>query len=522
MGYFLNNNFMENDFKLISNDKYFVDKSMMIENINRCIKTGRRHICITKPRRFGKSTNLQMLASYYSKGADFKYLFDKLEISKSKTYLEHLNKHNVIYIDFSKEPEEVDFTYKEYINNFIEDLKNDLKEANKEIDIDIKRPIYKILKLIYDKTNEGFIFIIDEWDYIFNKDLFTEKERKSFLTFLMNLLKGEPYVELVYMTGILPVAKYFNGSTLNMFDEYTMLNDERYDKYFGFTENEVEELCKRQDKVSMSELKEWYNGYKTYDGTDLYNPRSVSFALDRARCQSYWTNTGAFDGILEYINMNIDGIKDDIIKMISGIPIEMVLKGYSAEKTSFGNENQVFSAMAIYGLLSYHNGTVRIPNHELQLKFDEAIQDKSVGEVAKLIRNSKEMLKATLTRDTKKMEEIIQAAHDYNIPLLKYNDENSLSCVVTLVYLIARDDYNIKREERAGAGLADFVFHPYDRSQPSFILELKKDSTPEDAIRQIRERRYVEALDDCTGEKFAVGIVYDSKNKNHKIKIENL
>ena len=97
MGYFLNDDFMENDFEFISNDKYFVDKSMMIEKINSCIKTGRRHICITKPRRFGKTTNLLMLASYYSKGADFKDLFDKLEISKSKTYLKHLNNHNVIY-----------------------------------------------------------------------------------------------------------------------------------------------------------------------------------------------------------------------------------------------------------------------------------------------------------------------------------------------------------------------------------------------------------------------------------------
>ena len=522
MGYFLNNDFVKNNFELITNSKYFVDKSMMIEKINGYIGIEDRHVCITKPRRFGKTTNLQMLASYYSKGADFKNLFDNLEISKSETYLEHLNKHNVVYIDFSKKPRNRNFTYEEYISRFETFMIKDLKKLAPDIEIDPQMTVYDMFDQVFKETKEGFIFIIDEWDYIFNKNLFTEEERKSFLDFLEDLLKGQAYVELTYMTGILPVAKYFKGSTLNMFKEYTMLNDTIYDKYFGFTEDEVKELCKRQDKVSMSELKEWYNGYKTHDGIDLYNPRSVVYALDDGICQSYWTNTGAFDGILEYINMNIDGIKDDIIKMISGIPIEMVLKGYSAEKTSFGNENQVFSAMAIYGLLSYHNGTVRIPNHELQLKFDEAIQDKSVGEVAKLIRNSKEMLKATLTRDTKKMEEIIQAAHDYNIPLLKYNDENSLSCVVTLVYLIARDDYNIKREERAGAGLADFVFHPYDRSQPSFILELKKDSTPEDAIRQIRERRYVEALDDCTGEKFAVRIVYDSKNKNHRIKIENL
>ncbi len=522
MGYFLNSIDKINQFTKETKGKYFVDKSRLIEEINKLVGMSSQYVCITRPRRFGKSTNLMMLASYYSKGVDFKDVFDKLEISKSKTYLEHLNKHNVIYIDFSEVPNKKNFTYEEYMDRFEVFIKEDLKEMCPDLKIIPQMELYDIFDQVFKRKSEGFVFIIDEWDYIFNKNLFTKDERDLFLTFLMTLLKGKSYVELVYMTGILPVAKYFDGSTLNMFDECTMLNDKTYDKYFGFTEDEVRNLCKKQDEISMSELKEWYNGYKTHDGINLYNPRSVSFALNKASCQSYWTNTGAFDGILRYINMNIDGIKDDIIKMIAGIPIKMVLKGYSAEKTSFGNENQVFSAMAIYGLLSYHNGMVRIPNHELQLKFDEAIQDKSVGKVAKLIKDSEEMLEATLKRDTKKMEEIIQAAHDYNIPLLKYNDENSLSCVVTLVYLLARDDYNIKREERAGAGLADFVFHPYDRSQPAFILELKKDSTPEDAIRQIRERRYIEALDDCTGEKFAVGIVYDSKNKNHKIKIEDL
>ena len=522
MSYFLNKNFKGNDFELIEGEDFFVDKSMLIEKINNRIRKGNRCICITKPRRFGKTTNLLMLASYYSKGADFKNLFDKLEISKSKTYLKHLNKHNVIYINFSKVPNKNDFTYEEYLNNFLEDLIKDLAEANPELEIDKNRPLYKILDLIYDKTEEGFIFIIDEWDYIFNNDLFSEEEKDSFLTFLMTLLKDEGYVDLVYMTGILPVAKYLSESTLNTFKEYTMLEDTIYDKYFGFTENEVEELCKRQDKISMSELKEWYNGYKTHDGIDLYNPRSVVYALEDGVCRSYWTNTGPMNEIIPFINTNIDGSKDDIIEMISGIEIEVVLGEYTAEKVSFDTKDQLFSAMVNYGFLSYYKGKLRIPNRELQLKFDKALERSSNNGLPEIIKKSKEMLDATLNKDTKKMEEIIQRAHDYNIPLLKYNDENSLSCVVTLVYLWARNKYSIRREERAGAGLADFVFHPYNRSQPAFILELKKDSTPEDAIRQIRERRYVEALSDCTGEKFAVGIVYDSKNKNHRIKIENL
>ena len=523
MGYFLNSIDDVNQFTKEAKGKYFVDKSGLIEKMNKLIGMSSQCVCITKPRRFVKSTNLMMLASYYSKEVDFKDVFDKLEISKSETYLKHLNKHNVIYIDFSEVPNKEGFTYEEYMDNFVEDLVDDLIEANPNVNINRNKPIYRILKLIYSKTKEGFIFIIDEWDYIFNKNLFTKEDRDSFLTFLMNLLKGKSYVELVYMTGILPVAKYLSESTLNTFKEYTMLEDTIYDKYFGFTENEVEELCKSQDKISMSELKEWYNGYKTHDGIDLYNPRSVIYALEDGVCRSYWTNTGPMNEIIPFISMNIDGSKDDIIEMISGIDIDIALREYTAEKVSFVTKNQLFSAMVNYGFLSYHEGKLRIPNRELQLKFDEALEMSCENdELSEIIKKSKEMLNATLNKDTKKMEEIIQRAHDYNIPLLKYNDENSLSCVVTLVYLWARNKYSIRREERAGAGLADFVFHPYDRSQPAFILELNKDSTPEDAIKQIKERRYVEALDDCTGEKFAVGIVYDSRNKNHKIKIENL
>ena len=307
MGYFLNNIKKNNQFVKQTRGKYFVDKSGLIEKINELVGTASQYVCITRPRRFGKTTNLLMLASYYSKGTDFKDVFDKLKISKSETYLEHLNKHNVIYINFSEKPENKDFTYEEYINRYRNLIRKDLNELCPDIEILPEMILCDIFQQIYDKTEEGFIFIIDEWDYIFNKNLFTKDERDAFLGFLMDLLKDKSYVDLVYMTGILPVAKYLSESTLNTFKEYTMLEDTIYDKYFGFTENEVEELCKRQDKISMSELKEWYNGYKTHDGIDLYNPRSVVYALEDGVCRSYWTNTGPMNEIIPFINMNIDG-----------------------------------------------------------------------------------------------------------------------------------------------------------------------------------------------------------------------
>ena len=367
----------------------------------------------------------------------------------------------------------------------------------------------KVFEDLYTKSNRGFIFIIDEWDYIFNNSLFSENDRKSFLEFLRDLLKDKAYVELAYMTGVLPIAKYSSGSALNMFLEFNIMNDHIYDKYFGFTNEEVEKLCKKQNKIAMRELKEWYNGYHTCNNLQIYNPRSVTTALKQGVCQSYWTNTGPMDEIIYYINSNIGEVKDDIVSMVSGIPLEIKLKGYGAEQKELNTRNQILSAMTIYGFLSYYDETLTIPNKELRIKFEEALEDKSMGEISKLVLKSNEMLKATLRKDTKTMEELIQEAHDINIPIIKYNDENSLACVVTLAYLNARTKYKIVREMDAGAGRADFIFYPNDKSKPAFILELKKNSTPEKALKQIKDKRYAMSLREYTGKKFAVGISYD-------------
>ena len=213
----------------------------------------------------------------------------------------------------------------------------DITEAYPSVNSD--DTISEMLKQVTYETGKGFIFVIDEWDYIFNNSLFTESDRKNFITFIEDLLKDKSYVELAYMTGILPIAKYFSCSTANMSDEYTFINDDIYDKYFGFTSSEVEKLCSKQDKVSMHELKEWYNGYKTLGGYEIYNPRSVIYALRRGKCQSYWTNTRPMDEIIYYINNNVGEVKDDVVSMVSGIPIEIKLKGYSAEQKKLNTRN---------------------------------------------------------------------------------------------------------------------------------------------------------------------------------------
>ena len=516
MTYFINRVKEVNQYTKIVKDKFFVDKSILINKINDLVGSASQFICITRPRRFGKTINAMMLECYYSKNADFKNIFNNLNISKCDSYEKHLNKHNVIYITFNNNASSCK-TYEEYIDYYISGIIDDIKEFWP--DIEIKRKLSDMLSEVQSKTGEGFIFIIDEWDYIYNNNLFTEQERNNFLLFLKDLLKDKSYVDLCYMTGVIPIAKYSTGSALNMFDEFTFLNDNIYHTYYGFTTEEVENICKKQDKVTMKELKEWYDGYKIQN-IDIYNPRSVVSALTRGICQSYWTNTGPMDEIIYHINQNIEEVKNDVVQMVSNIPVEIRLKGYSAEQLTIETRNQILSAMTVYGFLTYHDETLEIPNKELMIKFDEALEDKSMNEVSKLVLRSDEMLKATIRQDVDKMAEIIQEAHDINMPIIKYNDENSLACVISLVYLSARSKYKIVREMPAGIGFADFIFFPKDMSKPSFIIELKRNSTSEEALKQIFEKRYDLALKDYTGLKLAIGISYDSNLKKHSISIK--
>ena len=330
---------------------------------------------------------------------------------------------------------------------------------------------------------------------------------------------------LAYMTGILPIKKYSSGSSLNMFDEFTILNDMIYGEYFGFTEEEVKMLCDKQSSISFDEISSWYNGYLSEEGTRIYNPRSVIKALKNKKCKSYWTNTGAMDEVEEYLKYNILEIRDEVIEMVSGEEIDIFIdEEFRAGQGTPKTKEEIYSAMIVLGFLSYHDGYLKIPNKELMKEFEKALSDESFGYVSKIIENSKKMLKATVDRNTEVVEDILHDIHNSEIPILQYNDENSLSCVLTLAYLSARDTYRIEREEKTGKGYADFTFHPRRKNDIAFIVELKKDEEPDVALNQIKEKEYVEKFrkEHKDRKVLAVAICYNSKNKEHHCKIEEI
>lgn len=221
--------------------------------------------------------------------------------------------------------------------------------------------------------------MLDEWDFIFHKSFVTEQDKKEYIDFISSLLKDQPYVELAYMTGVLPIAKYSSGSELNMFYEYTMASEERFSEYFGFLEAEVDELyekyCFRTEnpKVLRENLRIWYDGYHTVSGRRVYNPRSVVMALINNQLGNYWTSSGPYEEIFYYVRNNVDEVRDLLALMVSGVPVRVKVKEYAASSMNLATKEEIISAMVVYGFLSSENGFVSIPNKELLEKFEEML-----------------------------------------------------------------------------------------------------------------------------------------------------
>ncbi|MCD7892426.1 MAG: ATP-binding protein [Erysipelotrichaceae bacterium] len=495
------------------NDNIYIDKSMLIDKLSSRIgMRSEKYVCITRPRRFGKTYNANMLAAYYTKGYDTKYLFDNLNISKSESYLKHLNSYNVIYIDMSIMGDECS-SYKEYISRIKRNIISDL-QLQYNIDLPEGLPICDYFK----ETKDSFIFIIDEWDSIFYEDFMDEFQNKKYLKFLKELFKDKPYVRLAYMTGVLPIAKYSSGSSLNNFTEYNFINDTNFTDFFGFNDDEVRSLCVKYPNITYEELEYWYDGYYGEDNQRLFNPRSVSNAFRNGICRSYWTETGPMSEIADCIKNNVDAVKKDIVNLVSGIPVKIKLEGYSATDTELKSRNNILSAMVIFGFLTYHNGCLYIPNHELMLKYEQVLSQKNMGGVYDVVKRSEQILETTLNQDEEALAKMIEEAHDKEIDLFSYNDENSMACLLTLCYLKARDDYDIKREDKTGKGRCDMIFRPLNDG-PAIIIELKVNDTPESAIQQILDKNYIQEVKNCN-EILLVGISYNKKDKIHKAKIE--
>lgn len=498
------------------NSQIFVDKTGLIEYLNKRIATEEKCIALSHARRFGKSHAAGMIDAYYSLGCDSTKLFEDTEIAKSSDFKKYMNKYNVIHLDISSV---WDFHKEDLVESIHERVCEDFqKEYTDTLNYD--KDLYLLIQEIYSRSRIPFVIIIDEWDCVIRNSNDKELVHK-YLQFLHSLFKSEEsksFLALAYITGILPIKKIQDESALNNFREYTMLDSYPITEYYGFTEEEVKGLCREYD-MDFESTKAWYNGY-LIDGVHMYNPNSVSMAMDRHKFDSYWKNTSSFSSVNTFINMNYAGLKDDVMTMLAGGKVRVNTNLFQNDFSTVASKDDALTALIHLGYLGYDSDRKRayIPNYEVATAFEAALQTGVWKEIAKAISICDELLDETIDGNADRVAELIELAHETYTSVLNYNDENSLSCVLTMAYFTAPAYYDIIREHPAGKGYADFIFKPRANAgwRPAMVVELKYNQSADTAIRQIKEKRYQGALSGYGDKILLVGINYDVEGEDKK------
>lgn len=503
------------------NSSIYVDKTELLVYTNSVLHTSQKYLCVSRPRRFGKSMAANMLAAYYSRGCASQNLFKGLKITQNDVFQQHLNQYDTFFInmqEFLSRSRDVH----ELLNRLQKILIRDLMQTYPEVDYFDKNDLIECMQDAYQATKRPFIILIDEWDCIFREYKEDHVAQERYLDFLRDFLKDKGYIHLVYMTGILPIKKYGTHSALNMFDEFSMTNPGPLAEFVGFTEKEVAALC-RQYKRNLTELKEWYDGYSFAKAASVYNPRSVVTAVLTGICDSYWNKTETFEALRLYIDMNFSGLRDDVLSMIAGEAVAVNTGSFSNDMTTFRTEDDVLTLLIHLGYLGYDfaNKVVFIPNNEIRGEYVNAVSVSEWGEVSKALKNSADTLRAIWQQQAKLVAQGIEQAH-FETSHLQYNDENALSYTISLALYAARNFYTIYRELPTGKGFADMVFIPRQKfaDKPVLVVELKWNKSAQGAVEQIKNKQCCQSLQDYRGKIILVGVNYDKKTKKHCCEIE--
>lgn len=516
MGNYLN---LGNDgFQSITKGKY-VDKTGLISFVNSSLGTPNKLICVSRPRRFGKSFAVKMLSAYYDKSCDSRSLFENYQIAGDPSFEVHLNKYNVIYLDIT--------LFMDDVTNAVTKIKEKLlAELNAEFPIvTITSELPETLANIALATGVKFIFLIDEWDALFREAQENIQVQKEYIQLIRSLFKSnltDKAIAAAYITGILPIKKYGTQSAMTDFQEYTMLCPGPLTEYMGFTSDEVENLF-QNSCLDFEQAKLWYDGYVLGSDTHIYNPKSVMDALHYRTFGNYWTRTETYESLQIQIDLDLDGLREALIQMLGGTSIKIDTATFQNDMMNIRSRDDIMTLLVHLGYLAYNSNdkTVCIPNEEIREEFIRAIANGKHTEIAKFIKNSDRLLAATLDMDEAVVAEEIQKIHKIAADPLYYNNEQALKSVIRFAYISCMDEYVQISEMPGGRGYADLVFLPKrGSSMPVMVIELKWNKTSKSAIEQIKRNDYPGVLADYGGDILLIGINYDSKTEMHTCRIE--
>ena len=524
MGMFVNTG--NSAFQVALNSEIYVDKTGLLKYTNKVLNTLQGYICNSRPRRFGKSVTADMLTAYYSRGCDSEQLFSGLEIAKSPDFKKHLNQYDVIHLDIQWCMEPAGGPEK--VVSYITDTTID--ELREYYPDELPEQIHSLpeaLSYISNATGRKFIIIIDEWDVLIRDESANVGVQREYITFLRGLFKGtEPtkYIQLAYLTGILPIKKETTQSALNNFDEFTMLGASDLSSYIGFTEDEVKALAVKYHR-DFEKVKKWYDGYvlKEYQ---VYNPKAVVSVMLKGEFRSYWSETASYEAVVPLINMNFDGLKNAILEMISGASVRVDTTTFKNDAKNIQSKDDVLTYLIHLGYLGYdqEKKTAFVPNEEIRAELTSAVTSRKWDEMIAFWQESEELLNDTLDMDSESVAAGIEKIHSDYVSVIQYNNENSLGSVLAIAYLSAMQYYfKPVRELPTGRGFADFVYIPkpeYRRDYPAILVELKWNQTVETAMDQIRNRKYPDSILDYTGDILLVAVSYDKNSKEHVCRME--
>ena len=513
-----------------SNDNYtattrreiFVDKTMMLSVLNQFIKTDNKYICVSRPRRFGKTIAGNMICAYYSKGCDSRSLFEPLKISKDESFESNLNRFNVIKIDVNSEYRN-ERDEENLLNNLQDKIVAEFSQQFPDITFKEHESVGNCILKVFDAKKEQFVIMMDEYDVLVRENI-TSSLFTQYLNFLNGLFKSDtlrPAIALAYLTGILPVIRDKVQSKLNNFREYTILDAGKLAEFIGFTGDEVKELCEKYN-VDYIETKRWYDGY-TQRGFEIYNPESLVLSLEEGIFANYWSKTSTYAVISDRIQENFEGMKDDVVRMLSGESVDVNVTRYMNTMTDFLTRSDAFTYLIHLGYLAYNreDGTCRIPNREVRQEWFNAIETNDEYKITnKIIQSSKELLAETLRKNAEAVARALDVSHIHVTSNRSYNNEDALQSAIYLSFIYALNKYTVIKEVTTGKGFADVVFIPYVPNIPAMIIELKRNDCVESALKQIREKQYFASLEHYSGNLLFIGINYDEKEKTHTCKIE--
>ena len=499
--------------------------------INKTVEKKNKLTCISRPRRFGKSFAAKMLTAYYDCSCDSHALFDSRKVAGTEGYLEYLNKYNVICLDITTFTSDLQTGA-----HTLQDVPEMIKEALKKDLLNSGFPVQEedslnenLLRIVGQPDGKKFVFIIDEWDAVIREGKNDPEAQKRYLNLLRGWFKNNSFtpkvVAAAYMTGILPIKKDGSQSAISDFGEYTMVKPRIFGEFVGFTEDEVANLCCKKN-IDFSNMKRWYDGYEFKNVGSVYNPNSVIEAIRNNDFDSYWTESTAAEGLMDYISKDYNGLARTVAELIGGVDVKVETKGFSNDLTSFKGKDDILTLLVHLGYLAYDSAknTVRIPNEEIKQEFQRSIHEIKHTATLKRLEESEQLFVDTIQMNEDAVAAQIEKVHSEETVALHYNKEDSLRSVIKLAYYTYRDHYIQFEELPAGVGYADVVYIPrHDSDWPALVIELKWNMDVSGAIDQILAKKYPSVLENYDRPILLVGITYNKDAatgaKKHSCKI---